>query len=351
MNATRDAWEGQAPLLVALSDFPSALSFSSCTIGSISHTRLFLYPMDEETLTVAAVQPPLRADDASPMEAAKFAERLMREAIHSTKVRSAIDKTGRKGVDLFVLPELSPIGYSEHTFANYLPGNAHGHTIEVINDEIEQLFSRFAREHGAFVCYGAVGKTREAIRDGTSKENLTIRHIVLSDEGEKIAVCNKIHLCNYGDCAETRFFSPGREPCSFECRGFRVGIVICADMRNPSLSRTLARDHRVDVILQPAAFSRDVSFRTWKSFRETRAVENSVYFVGVNYAGNNYGETSIIGPWVDECNEPDVLGTEPAVLVGILNKGTLRKVRKEFPYYGWLMRGVDAGDFTDARFS
>lgn len=109
-------------------------------------------------------------------------------------------------------------------------------------------------------------------------------------------------------------------------------------MRNPSLSRELAsKAHKCDIILQPAAFSRDKSFRTWKSFRETRAVENSVYFVAVNYAGEYYGNTSVVEPWVDENHEPEVLGIDEGVLVKEIRRDVLSKVRREFPYHQQLM--------------
>lgn len=124
-------------------------------------------------------------------------------------------------------------------------------------------------------------------------------------------------------------------------KGFNIGIIICADVRNPTLTRTLAKSpHNCDVILQPAAFSRDISFRTWNSFRETRAVENSLYFVAVNYAGEYYGNSAILEPWVDENHEPDTLGTEEGVLVKHISKEVLKKVRASFPYHRQLMGEV-----------
>ena len=150
----------------------------------------------------------------------------------------------------------------------------------------------------------------------------TIRQAIVNDRGEEVSFYDKRFLCNYGVCSETRFFSPGEGFCSFDCRDFRIGIVICADMRYASLSSRLAgaEEHRVDIILQPAAFARDVSFRTWKSFRETRAVENSVYWVGVNYSGVDFGETSINPPWIDESHEPSALNTNEGVLVGNIHR-------------------------------
>jgi len=89
----------------------------------------------------------------------------------------------------------------------------------------------------------------------------------------------------------------------------------------------------VDLLLQPAAFSRDISFRTWKSFRETRAVENGVYFLGVNYAGDNFGDTTIVPPWVDEHYEPQSLGTEDGYLVAKLTRAALQEARESMPFY------------------
>jgi nitrilase len=99
------------------------------------------------------------------------------------------------------------------------------------------------------------------------------------------------------------------------------------------LSRRLARDYNVDILLQPAAFSRDISFRTWRSFRETRAVENSVYFVAVNYAGENYGESSFVPPWVDENHEPIMAGKEEQCLVETIQSDALEWARENMPFH------------------
>lgn len=127
-------------------------------------------------------------------------------------------------------------------------------------------------------------------------------------------------------------------PCSFSIKGFKIGIIICADIRNPTLCRTLARPpHNCDVILQPAAFSRDVSFRTWNSFKEVRAVENSVYFIAVNYSGAYYGNSTAVELWVDDNHEPESLATEEGVLVKCIRRDLLNKIRVEFPYHRQLM--------------
>ncbi|KAG7357122.1 hypothetical protein IV203_001810 [Nitzschia inconspicua] len=126
--------------------------------------------------------------------------------------------------------------------------------------------------------------------------------------------------------------------------------MICADIRYPLLCRRLALEpsseqndspsalNTCQVVLQPACFSRDLSFRTWKSFRETRAVENGVYFVATNYAGDYYGESSVTPPWVDEDHEPKVWGIEPNIFRTVLEKETVQKARESMPYYRYLIR-------------
>jgi predicted amidohydrolase len=81
-----------------------------------------------------------------------------------------------------------------------------------------------------------------------------------------------------------------------------------------------------------------MSFRTWKSFRETRAVENSVYFVAANYAGNYYGESSVTPPWVDEFHESLVWGIDANIYEAVLEKQAVEWAREKMPYYRSLIR-------------
>ena len=66
------------------------------------------------SLKIGAVQPKLRQEHTSPMEATEHAIQLIRQT-------AAQHDDNKTKIDLFVLPELSPIGYSEDTFENHLP--------------------------------------------------------------------------------------------------------------------------------------------------------------------------------------------------------------------------------------
>lgn len=276
-------------------------------------------PISAKTFGLCLLQPILRPPDETPLSATR---RVIDIADR------AIAENPETAIDLFVLPELCPVGYSEDTFANYLP--SHPERKQVL-DEIDAQLRDAAKRWKAAVCYGTIGWET---RDGTDDEHkYYIRQSVIDRHGEIIATYDKIHLCDYGDCAETRFFTPGNSTASCSVNGWKFGLIVCADIRYPALSRMLVQKHNIDVLLQPACFSRDISFRTWKPFRETRAVENGVYFVAGNYAGSDFGEAAVVPPWVDEDHEPTVLGTEEGYLLAQLDRKVLDTARDELPFY------------------
>ena len=292
-------------------------------------------PNATSAVFVCAIQVALRPPDESPWDALVRIERQM-ESI-----------AGSDSVDIFVLPELAPIGYSEDTFSKYLPINA---TNQAMYQEFDRLFQVFARKFNSYICYGTIGWSYDnrniaMIRLGIPR--LFIRQIVVDRLGTQVACYDKTYLCNYGECTESRFFQPGPAsvPTSFSVYSrdrssvYRFGLLICSDMRYPNLSRTLTADpeHCVDCILQPSAFVRDYSFRTWSSFRETRAVENSIFWIGINYAGRNYGETSIVPPFVDADHEPISLECEEGYVIGRVARSTIDYARSQFPFYRNLM--------------
>ena len=168
-----------------------------------------------QQLVVCAVQVDLRPECETPLVACHGALALLTRAAASLPSSS---------IDLFVLPELAPVGYSEDTFAKYLPTTQ---TIRDIYVKMEQACAETARQLQAHICYGTMGWKERS--DGSVA--YSIRQQVVGPNGQVVAVYDKIHLCDYGDCAETRFFTAGPyEPVSFDVKGFRIGIIICADM-------------------------------------------------------------------------------------------------------------------------
>ena len=186
---------------------------------------------------------------------------------------------------------------------------------EIVFKEIDQELKTAAIRFKAIICYGTIGW--EESKDVELK--YFICQTVIDANGDTACTCDKIHLCDHGDCAETRFFTPGQKAVSFSLKGWKFEVIVCADIRYPMLARKLARDHTVDVILQPARLIRDVS-------------SNGVYFCALNYTGEDFGEASLVPPWVDEDHEPTVLGIEEGYLVAQLDKNVLNQARKDLPF-------------------
>ena len=59
--------------------------------------------------------------------------------------------------------------------------------------------------------------------------------------------------------------------------------------------------------------------------------------MSLNYAGENFGESSVVPPWVDESHEPRVLGTAEGFLLGRIQRSELDFVRKNMPFYKQLL--------------
>ena len=188
-------------------------------------------------------------------------------------------------VDLIVLPELCTLTYSREAF-------------EALEDLAEPLdgasvthFAELARAQSAMVVFGMARRTDTGFR---------ISQVILNETGEVAACYDKLHLCQYGASCEKEFFEPGEKMTVVNLKGWKVAPLICYDIRIPEMSRALALEHNVDLLLHCGAYFRDESFATWHSFATTRAMENQVYLLSLNRAGKNYGSSLFCFPWMDE---------------------------------------------------
>ena len=227
------------------------------------------------------------------------------------------DELTARTVDLVVLPELTTIEYSKRNFEriNTFSEPLHGETC--------RRFAALCRRHGVAVCFGMPR------REGS---DTYISQVVLDRNGDYLTHYDKIHTAEYGDSSEARHFRRGNHVAVFELDGIRAGLVICYDLRFPELTRRLCDGYGVDLILHPVAFARDLSFPTWKDFVVTRALENQVYWVSVNQAGEHFGQSIICPPWVDDATRPELLGREETFQEVEISRDALARVREAIPY-------------------
>ena len=194
------------------------------------------------------------------------------------------------GHHLYVLPELSSCGYSDEVLAD-CAAFAHGSF-----DGVFKFFIDLAREVDAHICFdflcrtsrplsavpavgsrvlaashpghvtrvNAVAAAADVLFDsGTERTYLlaelrtpvfTIAQAVVGPTGIEL-VYDKMHLCDMGACSEVAHgLTRGERPGVFTCRGWRVGVCICYDLRFPELWRRLAWEEDCDLIVHPSAF-------------------------------------------------------------------------------------------------
>ncbi|MBX2823754.1 MAG: carbon-nitrogen hydrolase family protein [Gammaproteobacteria bacterium] len=192
----------------------------------------------------------------------------------------------RQSADIVVLPELCTIDYSRESF-DRLPELA-----ETLDGKSVQTFATLARQYGVMVVVGMPRRDRDAY---------LISQVVIDTDGAVVACYDKMHTAHYGASMEKDYFKPGDTMVSFTCKGYKLAPIICYDIRFPELTRALTVEHNIDVLLHSGAYYRDESFASWHAFVVTRAMENQIYVVSLNRAGQQYGDSVVAPPWV----EPD----------------------------------------------
>lgn len=234
-------------------------------------------PQEQLTLLACQIAIPPTTD-------AGARDRHLAESV--AKVRSRLSQ---KSADIVVLPELSSIDYSRAAFDNLCQIS------EPLDGPSYHAWAAVAAACNVHICYGF------ARRDGA---NTYISIAVVGPDGSLLGCFDKLHLCQYGASMEKEYFTAGRDIFTFDVNGFTLSPIICYDIRFPELSRTLVLTHGVDIILHCGAYYRDPSFPTWHAFATTRALENQVFLLSLNRAGQSYGNSLFCYPWMDDTSGP-----------------------------------------------
>ncbi|KZL04601.1 (R)-stereoselective amidase [Pseudovibrio axinellae] len=187
--------------------------------------------------------------------------------------------------DLVILPELSTVDYSREAF------NKLSVLAEQLDGPSVQAFSALAKAHKTTIVFGMPRK---------AENGFTISQVAVGPTGDVVGFYDKLHICQYGASMEKDYFNKGNQLFSFSVKGVKVAPIICYDIRIPELSRTLAVQHGVELLLHSGAYARDESFFSWHDFVITRALENQIYVLSLNRAGENFGNSVFCPPWIDE---------------------------------------------------
>lgn len=238
---------------------------------------------------------------------------------HLRRIASFIDSAlYKRPAALVMLPELSSVSYSPHCFANpeIFAEDAQGPSFEVL--------AQIAIKHGVHILYGAPRYR--------AKGKISISQFLIDDKGEAAGVFDKLHMAQFGASMEKGYFVPGELLLVFEIKGFRLAPIICYDMRFAGLADELVSGRKVDVILHAVAFYRDASFYSWHSFVVTRALENQVYWLSLNRAGEHYGNSVLCPPWVDKQNPETILNAGEERVYYEIDKQVIAQAKQEYTF-------------------
>jgi predicted amidohydrolase len=174
-------------------------------------------------------------------------------------IRQLVEKTLRAAkADLVVLPEVFN-GVS----CDYDPR---------AGEQTRQFLATLAKACQAAVIGGSIDYAHE---DGTWRNTC----FVIDDQGREVGSYHKRVMFTYEQ--DTR--KPGNGPGIFELAGFRVGVMICADLWEPGYLREY--QGRIDLLCVPAKTTvasegyTDYARRLWWNLAMTRAVENALPIV------------------------------------------------------------------------
>ncbi len=199
------------------------------------------------------------------------------------KAADWISRAVSQGSQLILFPELWSTGYALERAVEFAA---------VYGPVITARTSELAREHRLWIG----GSTLEA-----AGERVYNTFHLFAPDGRLAATYRKIHLFRL--MQEDRWLAPGDAPTLAETDFGPAGLAICYDLRFPELFRGYAlRGARL--MLAPAEWPIE-RVDNWRILIRARAIENQVFVVAVNAAGDcggtvMGGNSAVIGPRGEE---------------------------------------------------
>jgi predicted amidohydrolase len=214
------------------------------------------------------------------------------------KVRQWVAEAAKAGAELVTLPENFAFMGEEakkREIAEHLDGAFPG--------IIASCICEVAAKHGVWVLAGGMPEKSE---DPARPYNTSV---LVSSTGAVAATYRKIHLFDVSlpdgtSLRESAATSAGATLVATDCKGTRLGLTICYDVRFPELYRKLGEEG-VRVITVPSAFTLTTGKDHWSVLLRARAIENQVYVLAPAQHGKHprgrqtYGKSMIVDPWGD----------------------------------------------------
>ncbi len=212
--------------------------------------------------------------------------------------------------DLVVFPELWTTGY-------YLSNDDFRALAETTQGSTISTLRKVAMEHKVSIISTFCEK---------EEDNLYISAALIHEDGSLKAVLRKSLLWG----RERDIFTPGKLSYpTFDTKFGKIGILICYEMEFPETSRLLALEG-ADLIVSPSVWSWSAS-RRWDIQLPARALDNTVYVLGVNTVGNrSCGKSKLVGPLGDVLFEASESKEE--MIIRNMDRESIALAREEVSY-------------------
>jgi len=194
-----------------------------------------------------------------------------------------------KEIDAIFLPEMFTTGFTMNAANCY----------ETMDGKAFHWMKEKAQQTNAAICGSLIIKENEQYFN---------RLIWMQPDGN-FSTYDKHHLFRLSN--EHKTYTAGKQRLIVDCKGWKLNLMVCYDLRFPVWSRqqsqlnkkSVENNYRgeYDVLVYVANWPQRRSL-AWKALLQARAIENQCYVVGVNRVGEDAnkiyhsGESSIIHP-------------------------------------------------------
>jgi predicted amidohydrolase len=253
--------------------------------------------------------------------------RLYDKQYNLSRAEDLIRQAALRGAKIVCTPEAAVQGYARVE----LPPNTSMNAPWIVEGRAKILaasesipgpatnrFAALARELGIWIIFGM---------DENRGGKLFNTAVLMNPQGQIMGTYSKVHLQNWMVASGVNR-GDGFPVWDVEIGGVKtkIGIEICYDIQHPESTRELALGG-AEIVFNPYC-THDFSRPLLVHLYQTRALENDLFIVRVNYAApRNSGTSSILD---FEGSTQDELDNVEAVLVGNLNLTALRKARADW---------------------
>jgi len=211
---------------------------------------------------------------------AQMAVSLGDQEANVARAAALAEQAARAGSELLLLPELWDTGYDLANWRRYAVP---------LNEGTFAVMAQLARRHRL-----AVGGSALEASNGAAYNTFAL----YGADGALLASYRKVHL--FGVMEEPRWLLGGQRLQLAQTPWGNVGLAICYDLRFPEVFRryALAGARAVFIVAEwPAARALH-----WRTLLRARAIENSLFVLGVNRVGESRGErfaghSAVVDPW------------------------------------------------------